>query len=140
MTEYDSDEGKDEAVRWVVAEDRAAYYDLEERTFVFAKEVRVFIKKIELTLANVEDAKQLVRSSGSVGANYIEANEAVSRKDFVYRIKLSRKETKESRLWLRLLDLQPTPNLEQKRDRLIQEALELTRIFGAIYHKSKTQS
>ena len=57
-------------------------YDLEERTFQFAKAVRLFVKTLPKTIANVEDIKQLVKSSGSVGANYREANEALSKKDF----------------------------------------------------------
>ncbi|MCF6352344.1 MAG: four helix bundle protein [Cyclobacteriaceae bacterium] len=78
-------------------------YDLEERIFQFAKNVRLFIKTLEKTIANIEDAKQVVRSSGSVGANYIEANESLSKKDFVFRIKISRKEAKKSVFWLRLI-------------------------------------
>jgi len=78
-------------------------YDLEERTFQFAKEVRIFIKTLVKTIANIEDAKQVVRSSGSIGSNYIEANESLSKKDFVFRIKISRKEAKESIYWLRLI-------------------------------------
>lgn len=57
-------------------------YDLEERTFLFAKNIRVFIKTLKMTVVNIEDSKQVIRSSGSVGANYIEANEALSKKDF----------------------------------------------------------
>ena len=72
-------------------------YNLEERTLKFAKQVRAFVKKISRTISNIEDGKQLVRASGSVGANYIEANESLSKKDFVMRIKISRKEAKESR-------------------------------------------
>lgn len=52
-------------------------YDLEERTLLFAKDIRLFINTLKMTIANVEDSKQLVRSSGSIGANYIEANEAL---------------------------------------------------------------
>ena len=78
-------------------------YDLEERTLKFAKNVRNFVKEIPRTIANIEDGKQLIRSSGSVGANYIEANESLSKKDFIYRIKDSRKEAKESRYWLSLI-------------------------------------
>ena len=81
-------------------------YDLEERTYQFAKKTRLFIKKIPRILTNIEDAKQLTRSSGSVGANYIEANEALSRKDFVVRIKICRKESKETIFWLRLIDVE----------------------------------
>lgn len=70
-------------------------YDLEERTFVFAKNVREFIRKLPKNTTNYEDSSQLTRSSGSIGANYIEANESLSKKDFVMRIKISRKESKE---------------------------------------------
>jgi four helix bundle protein len=61
--------------------------DLEERTFLFAKNVRALVKKLPKTIINIEDGKQLVKASGSVGANYIEANESLSKKDFVLNIK-----------------------------------------------------
>ncbi len=76
-------------------------YDLEDRTPEFARQVRDFVRKLNGTIANIEDGKQLIRSSGSIGANYIEANEALSKKDFVMRIKICRKEAKESRYWLK---------------------------------------
>ena len=63
-------------------------YDLEERTFLFAKNVRSFVRKLHRTIGNIEDGKQLINASGSVGANYIEANESLSKKDFVFRIKI----------------------------------------------------
>ena len=78
-------------------------YDLEERTFQFAKKVRLFVKTLPKTIANIEDGRQLVRASGSVGANYREANESISKKDFLMRMKISRKEAKESAYWLRLI-------------------------------------
>jgi len=71
-------------------------YDLEDRTLRFAKQVREFIRSLYKDVSNIEDGKQLTRSSGSIGANYIEANEALSKKDFVMRIKICRKEAKES--------------------------------------------
>jgi four helix bundle protein len=111
-------------------------YDLEERTFKFAKRVREFVKKLPKTIANIEDSRQLVNASGSVGANYIEANDAISKKDFVFRIKICRKESKESRYWLRLVDTNAESILEQERVELFQEATELMKIFGAIFHKS----
>ena len=80
------------------------HYDLEERTLQFAKQVFVFVNKLPKTLTTIEISKQVVRSAGSVGANYIEANEAVSRKDFVLRIKICRKEAKETCYWLMLLE------------------------------------
>ena len=101
-----------------------------------AKDVRVFTKQIPKTLAN-EDFKQLVRSSGSVGANYIEANESISKKDFLMRIKICRKEAKESRYWLRLVDTADDAAREKYRNDLIREATELTSIFGAILRKSE---
>ncbi|HSX09354.1 MAG TPA: four helix bundle protein [Candidatus Saccharimonadales bacterium] len=79
-------------------------YDLEDRTFTFAKDVRDFVKTLQRTISTIEYSKQLIRSSGSVAANYIEANEALSKKDFLLRIKICRKEAKETRLWLKLLD------------------------------------
>jgi len=112
-------------------------YDLEERTLRFSSQTRVYIKKLPRTVANVEDIKQLARSSGSMGANYIEANEALSRKDFVHRVKICRKETKESIYWLRLVDIGGSRDLESERQGLVQEATELMKIFGAIIEKSK---
>ena len=112
-------------------------YDLEERTFAFARDVRAFIKLLERTIGNVEDAKQVVRSSGSVAANYIEANEALSKKDFRMRIKIGRKEAKESRLWLRLIDTENRPEARAKQERLCAEAQELMNILGAIFRKSE---
>ena len=112
-------------------------YDLEERTFQFAKEVRLFVKTLEKTIANIEDAKQVVRSSGSIGSNYIEANESLSKKDFVFRIKISRKEAKESAYWLRLIDETNEQVNKQLIENLIQESIELKKILSAIIEKSK---
>ncbi len=113
------------------------YYDLEDRTAKFAKDIRLFVKKLPRTISNIEDIKQLVKSSGSVGANYIEANDSLSKKDFLMRIKISRKEAKESRYWLKLLDVGDDINTGTERDELFQEATELMNIFGAILNKSK---
>ena len=110
-------------------------FDLEDRTFAFAKRVRHFVKQLNKTIGNVEDARQLIRASGSVGANYIEANEALSKKDFVLRIKICRKESKESHYFLRLID--SDGNASAEREALIQEAHELVNIFGAIVRKSE---
>ena len=103
----------------------------------FAKDVRAFVKKLPKTIANIEDGKQLVKASGSVGSNYIEANEAISKKDFIFRIKICRKEAKESRYWLRLADTNKEQALEDDRNSLINESTELMNIFGAILQKSK---
>jgi len=114
-----------------------ARYDLEDRTFEFAKSVRNFVKRVPKTLANLEDIKQLVRASGSVGANYIEANESLSKRDFLMRIKICRKEAKESRYWLRLVGAGDDATVEKDRLDLLKEATELTNIFGAILRKSE---
>ena len=112
-------------------------YDLEDRTFAFAKSVRAFVKALPKTISNQEDARQVVRASGSVGANYIEANEALSKKDFLLRLKICRKEAKESRYWLRLLETGTDAGLQNDRDGLIQEATEVMNIFGSIIRKSE---
>jgi len=118
-------------------ESRTAQYDLEDRTYIFAKNVRAFAKQIPKTAANIEDTKQVVRASGSVGANYIEANESLSKKDFLMRIKICRKEAKESCYWLRLIDAGDDSTVKKHRDDLVREATELTSIFGAILRKSE---
>ena len=112
-------------------------YDLEDRTSAFAKRVRAFVKKLTKTIANIEDGKQLVKASGSVGANYIEANESLSKKDFIMRIKICRKEAKESRYWLRLIDTQDEQHLKNEQEDLEREATELMNIFGSILRNSK---
>src|ERR1700682_5391087 len=110
--------------------DKPKQYDLEERTFLVAQRVRAFVRLLPKTISNIEDVKQLVRASGSVGANYIEANEALSKKDFRMRVKISRKESKESIYWLRLVDTGTDLNHDREREALKQEGTELMRIFG----------
>jgi four helix bundle protein len=106
-------------------------YDLEERTKKFAKNCRTFVSSLPKSTANIEDGKQLIRSSGSVAANYIEANESLSKKDFLLRAKICRKEAKESKLWLDLIE---TSDVSRKT--LLKEATELVKIFSAIIQKS----
>src|SRR6266704_2440896 len=98
-------------------------YDLEDRCLLYAKACRDFISKLPRSIVNTEYSKQLIRSSGSVGANYIEANESLSKKDFVLRIKICRKEAKESRYWLRLIEA-TDETIAAERDLLVQEAQE----------------
>ncbi|HVT72038.1 MAG TPA: four helix bundle protein [Lacunisphaera sp.] len=112
--------------------------DLVQRTFRFADRVRDLVNHVPRTLANVEDAKQLVRASGSIAANYIEAQEGLSRKDFFYRIKVCRKEARESGLWLRLLRLDPDSTLAAEVEKLVAEASELKRIFASIANQDDT--
>ena len=112
-------------------------YDLKERTFRFAKNVSLYIKKFSRAISNTEYGKQVVRSSGSVGANYIEANEALSKKDFIMRIKICRKEAKESTYWLRLIVETNDTKYTEDGNKLSNEATELKKIFSAILEKSK---
>lgn len=109
-------------------------YDLEERTMLFARQVNSFVRELKKDIVSFENSKQLVRSAGSVAANYIEANEALSKKDFIMRIKICRKEAKESRLWLNLI--LPPEQANQTGERLLDEATQLMKIFGAILTKT----
>jgi len=111
-------------------------YDLEERTFLFAKDCRVYIQKLPKTISNIEDGKQLVLSSGSVGANYIEANEKLGDKDFLFRVKIARKEAKESKYWLMLLN-EMNAELREISQELIIESDALRKILSTIITKSK---
>ena len=104
-------------------------YDLEKRILEFAKKVRAFIKQLPKTTANIEDGKQLVKSSGSVGANYIEANEALSKKDFIMRIKICRKEAKESRYWLQIVDTDDSQEQEKNTELFNQRSYRVDEYF-----------
>jgi four helix bundle protein len=110
-------------------------YDLGERTLKFSKRIAVYANNLPKTISNIEIGKQLIRAAGSVGANYIEAEEALSKKDFVMRIKISRKESKESRYWLFISE--PINDKQKEKEELIQESTELMKIFGSIVEKSK---
>ena len=118
-------------------EDGAKPRDLEDRTYRFAESVRQFVKHLPRSVSNTEDVRQLVRASGSVAANWIEANEALSRKDFLLRAKICRKEAKESRLFLRLIDTGLAKSSGTTRDALATEARELVLIFSSIIAKSE---
>ena len=111
-------------------------YDLEERTEKFARKALDFIGKIPKTIITIEIMKQLVRSSTSVGANYIEANECLGKKDFFMRIKICKKEAKETIFWLKLLEFNDNA-LNQEREYLKNEATELMKIFGSIAAKAR---
>ena len=110
-------------------------FDLEERTLEFAKRTIRLCKKLPQNSINRELIGQLIRASGSVGANYREANDALSKKDFGHRVKITRKEAKESHYWLQLLQ-EANSEFEDEIRRLLQEALELKKIFSSIADKS----
>jgi len=111
-------------------------YDLEERTLEFSKQVIRFCKGLPKNVITEEIGKQLIRAATSVGANYIEANESLSKKDFLTRIKICRKEAKETGYWLKLVE---TNNLGVKDEQglLLKESIELMKIFGSILTKSQ---
>ena len=109
-------------------------YDLEDRTLAFAKACVDLCKLLIRDSINLEFISQLVRSSSSVGANYREANEFTSKKDFYHRIKICRKEAKESRYWLDLV-LHTNGKYAVQIAPLIDEATQLTKIFGSIIAK-----
>lgn len=110
-------------------------YDLGERTYLFARNIIRYVNGLSKTIANTEVGKQLIRAAGSVGANYIEAEESLSKKDFVMRMKISRKEAKECGYWIKLSE--PTENQTREKEKLLQESIELMKIFGSIVEKSK---
>jgi four helix bundle protein len=110
--------------------------ELEGRSLIFAKNIRVFCRKLKWDIINQEDIKQVVRSSGSIGANYIEANENLGKADLKMRIRISRKEAKETIHWLKLFHIETTNSqLETERLKLIDEADQLRKIFSAILLK-----
>jgi four helix bundle protein len=111
-------------------------YDLEDRTFQFARNVALYVRQLPRNIPNLEYGKQVVDASGSVGANYIEANEALGKKDFLMRIKICRKEVKESAYWLRLIIETNDQESTQEGLRLLHEAVELRKIFSSILAKS----
>jgi four helix bundle protein len=110
-------------------------FDLAERTQSFSEQVIKYINQLPKNITNMEISKQLVRSAGSIGANYIEAEDALSKKDFILHIKISRKEAKETRYWLKLSN--PNDIQLKEKDVLLIEATELMKIFGAIVTKSQ---
>lgn len=112
-------------------------YDLEDRTFLFTKNIVLFVKKLPRSVSNIEFVKQLVRSSGSVGANYIEANEALSKKDFLMRMRISRKEAKETSYWLRLIIETNDQKFQNEGMVLLKESEELKKILSSIIEKSQ---
>ena len=109
-------------------------FDLEERTLSFAKNVIDLIKKLPKNTVNFEINSQVMRSAGSTGANYREANDSLGQKDFFMRIRICRKEAKETKYWLELL-LHNNPELKDLITPLINESSELIRIFSAILKK-----
>lgn len=111
-------------------------YDLEERTAQFGIEIIQFCKKMPSDFILKSLAFQLVKSGTSIGANYCEANDAESKKDFCHKIGICKKEAHETCHWLRMI-ASSFPNFKQEAQILWTEAKELTLIFNAIIRSSK---
>lgn len=111
-------------------------FDLEDRTLDFGKMVIRFCRDLEKNIITIEFIKQLIRSSTSVGANYREANEKLGKKDFVHRLRISRKEAKETTYWLELI-LEAVPKKEIEIKILIKEVQELRNILSSIIVKAE---
>ena len=111
-------------------------YDLEDRTLQFSKDIIIFCKSLPGNTINFRLIDQIIRSGTSMGANYREANETVTKKDFSHKIRICLREGKETRYWLELLK-EANPGFEEKIDKLIIENGELIKIFAAILLKSK---
>jgi four helix bundle protein len=110
-------------------------YDLEERTEKFSLDIRDFCLKLKKDTINLQYIKQVVRSASSIAANYIEANDNLGKNDLKMRIRICRKESKETRLWLKHLLTYESKELEELRALLLNEATQLMNIFGAILKK-----
>ena len=111
-------------------------YDLEDRTLEFGKRIIRMCKALPKNTINFKLIDQAIRSGTSMGANYREANETETKKDFKYRIRICRKEGKETIYWLNLI-IEANPEFEERTKPLLQETTELVKIFAAILEKSK---
>ena len=107
-------------------------YDLEERTLKFAKQIVNFCKKLPNNTINFKLIDQLIRSAGSIGANYREANDSLGKNDFIHRLRISRKESKETIFWLELVK---EANKDVLINSLIDECTQLRNILSAIIKK-----
>lgn len=111
-------------------------YDLEERTAIFGEAVLDFVKELPRNEITRPLINQLVRSGTSIGSNYCEADCAESRKDFVHKIGICKKEAKETRHWLRMIT-RVIPDTQKQTRKLWQEANELQLIFVSIVRKTR---
>lgn len=112
----------------------STYRALEERTTEFAKRVVRLCKALPQNTINRKLIDQIVRSGGSIGANYREANEAFTKKDFHFRLRIARKEAKETQHWLEIIQ-EANPDFSSRMTELFNEVTELRNIFSAIIVK-----
>ena len=110
-------------------------YDLEERTAKFGEEIIKFARRIPKDAATLSIITQVVKSGTSVGANYCEADDAESRKDFKHKLGIVKKEARETKHWLRMIAI-AVPELAEDARKLWQEAKELHLIFNAIINST----
>ena len=111
-------------------------YDLEERTAVFGERIIDFVKALPKNTINIELIKQIIRSATSIGANYVEADGAESKKDFRHKIAICKKESKETKHWLRMI-ARANPSKKDECKELWNEAQEFTLIFSSILSLKK---
>ncbi len=114
-------------------------YDLEDRTSKFGMNTIIFVKKIPHNLVDNIFISQLVRSATSIGANYCEADCAESRKDFEHKIAICKKESKETKHWLKMISTS-NPNLKEEIKPFLKEVIELNLIFSAIINSSRSNN
>ena len=113
-------------------------YDLEQRTTDCAKRVVRLCMELHKNEVNRPLISQIIRSAGSVGANYREANDALGNKDFIYRMKIARKECKESLYWLEIIE-EANPKLASRMNNLKQKMMELKNILSSIIIKKENK-
>lgn len=111
-------------------------FDLEGRTLDFAKKIIRLCKVLPNNTVNFKLVDQLVRSAGSIGANYREANDCLGKKDFGHRLRISRKEAKETIFWLELI-IEANPETKEKADILLDECIQIRNILSAIIKKTE---
>jgi len=111
-------------------------YDLEDRTLEFGKRIVHLVKALPRNTVNKNLGDQIIRSGTSLGANYREANETETKKDFLFRVRICRKESKETIYWLNLI-VEANPELKVRIQPLLQETTELVKIFATILKKSE---
>ena len=108
---------------------------LEERFEKYAKDVRDFCRALKWDVINIQYIRQVIRSSGSIGANYIEASDDLGKLDEKMKIKISRREAKETVYWLGLVLTYENPDLTEKQVKLMDEGNQIRKILSAILNK-----
>jgi len=114
-------------------------FDLEDRTLIFAKRVIRLCKELPPSIVNSKLIDQLIRLSGSVGANYREANDSTGKKDFLFRLRISRKESKETVFWLELI-IEANDSFRSKTEMLIDECTQIRNILSTIISKVEAKN